>query len=128
MRTTETILDDLEVMDSQVKNGGFYQWWYNVLEHEKDLTTLKTVMEAISIGFEEEYSHYDTLFIIMGKYADAIKNYRNLRRTYDEEELEAREEVFIEQIEKLDDLYYSIDEEVTPHFEKIAKILIKQKK
>lgn len=126
MRTKEQILDDLENMNAQVLNGGFYQLWYNVLESEEDLQTLKNIIEAAAIGFERDLPHYDAFFLVLRQYTDYIKEYRNLPKTHDEDLLESRENAFAGKLDFLDDVYYKFDHVVPLYFEEISTILAEQ--
>jgi len=121
MKTKNEILDALEDMDAQILNGGFYFYYINVIEGDND--TLMLVHNAALVGFNKNFEGYHVLFLLLEAFLQATAKYNSLPKTFDQDELEKREECFIEKIEPLDDDYYKIGDVIRSKFEKVAQLL-----
>jgi hypothetical protein len=116
----DTALDFLEIMNSQVLNGGFYQYYYNVVEHEPH--HLVEVRNLARLGSNAKMQLYPELVQILREYAFHIEEYEKLPHTDRDDLLEEREDSFVEKLDPLDDRYYNIADMIQNDFENLATV------
>lgn len=121
MTYREVILDHLETMDAQVCNGGFYQYYDNIIEENK--AHLRIVRKASQIGSEAKLKFFPELVKILSNFESIITQYEKLPLVSSSVEKEEREDALIENLEALDDRYDNIREVVFNNFEIISKII-----
>jgi hypothetical protein len=115
-----TALDYLEIMNAQVGNGGFYQYYINVVEKQSE--HLESVQVLAQLGSSAKMQYYPELVKILNEYAYHIQEYENLPYTEREEIKEDREDTFASKLDTLDDRYYNINDMIPNNFNDIAML------
>ena len=114
----------LEQLDSQVGNGGFYQYYYNVLARMGEPRTtepLKRLIGLVNLGQRAGYNYYVTLGSILLEYFAIIEiHFAEDTQGMDEEEIEGREDYLSDMCDGFDERYYKIKEYVVDQFKDLA--------
>ena len=118
-----------EIFDSQLRNGGIYQYWYNTIQD--DVTPVRQLLTLCKIGVMFEIPEFDSLQKILSDFLDQIKIYHQtvseVKTSVSNIEtrqrlLDAVDEQFASELEGLDCDYDSICDEVRPLFLVISKL------
>ena len=111
--TTSEAMNVLQIMDSQIKNCGFYQWYFNRLEGDR--SELNIALKLVRAATHLEFDNLKPLLMILIDFESAVEVHEQAMAMfqYDDEELEDTEQRFIDRTELLDDRYYA-DEWLAP--------------
>ena len=116
----------LEQLDSQVGNGGFYQYYYNVLARMGEPRTtqpLEKLCGLASLGQRAGYNYYVTFGTILLEYFAIIAiHFAEDIQGMDEADIEAREDYLSDRCDEFDERYYKIKEYVVDQFKDLAML------
>lgn len=117
----DEILDDLENMNAQILNGGFYFYYINRIEY--DQSEAQTALLACLVGTMHQFPGYKEVGQLLASFLKRVDRYKKLPKTFDQDELEHREEILVQDLEPMDDEYYKWDEVISPRFEEVAELM-----